>query len=103
MLSLIYKDLRVNAAYMALALSIFALGALGAVGGSGARPVLFSIALVCATMLFVLLLQGDWRSGTDRFVHSLPVSRALVVKARYASSLLAGAAVLVLSSVLSTT
>jgi len=87
MLSLIYKDLRVGLPFLVVLVVMFILGSAGAVRA----PVYFWVSLVFAATLMLGLSQMDWRHGADRFAHSLPVSRALVVYARYASALLGGA------------
>jgi hypothetical protein len=93
MLSLIYKDLRVGLPFLLMLVVMFILGAAGAVR----TPVFFWVSLVFAATLMLGLSQMDWRHGVDRFVHSLPVSRDLVVYSRYASSLLGGALTLAIA------
>ena len=88
MLNLIYKDLRVGLVFLFLAIPCFAIGASA---GVRSGPVFFWISLVFAAALVLGTSQMDWRHGVDRFMHSLPVSRDLVVRARYAWALLAGA------------
>jgi len=93
MLSLIYKDLRVGLPFLAVLVVMFILGSAGAVRA----PVYFWVSLVFAATLMLGLSQMDWRHGVDRFVHSLPVSRDLVVYARYGSALLGGALTLAIA------
>ena len=95
MLSLIYKDVRVGLPFLLMVVAMFILGSLGAVRA----PVFFWVSLVFATMLMFGLSQMDWRHGVDRFVHSLPVSRDLVVYSRYGSALLGGALTLTIAGV----
>lgn len=87
MLSLIYKDLRVGMVFLLLVVPTFAVGA---AGGARVGPVFFWFTLVFAAALILGLSQMDWRHGVERFVHSLPVSRELVVYSRYGSALLGG-------------
>jgi len=93
MLSLIYKDLRVGLPFLVVLVVMFVLGSAGAVRA----PVFFWVSLVFAATLMLGLSQMDWRHGVDRFVHSLPVSRALVVYSRYVSALLGGALTLAIA------
>ena len=94
MLSLLYKDLRVGLVFLALLVPMFVLGAFGAVGRG---QVFFWYCLVFAAAIVFGVSQMDWRHGVDRFVHSLPVSRDLVVRARYAWAVLAGATTLMVA------
>lgn len=96
MLSLLYKDLRVGLVFLCLAIPCFAIGASAGVRGG---PVFFWISLVFAVALVLGTSQMDWRHGVDRFMHSLPVSRDLVVRARYAWAVLAGALTLVAAGI----
>jgi len=93
MLSLIYKDLRVGLPFLVVLVVMFVLGSVGAVRA----PVFFWVSLVFAATLMLGLSQMDWRHGADRFVHSLPVSRTLVVYSRYVSALLGGALTLTIA------
>jgi hypothetical protein len=93
MLSLIYKDLRVGLPFLVVLVVMFILGSAGAVRA----PVYFWVSLVFAATLMLGLSQMDWRHGADRFAHSLPVSRRLVVYSRYASALLGGALTLAIA------
>jgi hypothetical protein len=95
MLSLIYKDVRVGLPFLLMLVGVFVLGSAGAVRA----PVYFWVSLVFATTLVLGLSQLDWRHGVDRFMHSLPVSRDLVVHARYVSALLGGALTLTIAGV----
>ena len=95
MLSLIYKDLRVGLPFLVVLVVMFILGSAGAVRA----PVYFWVSLVFAATLMLGLSQMDWRHGVDRFVHSLPVSRDLVVYARYGSALLGGALTLAIAAI----
>jgi hypothetical protein len=93
MLNLIYKDLRVGLPFLLLAGLVFILGSIAAVRA----PAFFWVCLVFATALMFGQSQMDWRHGLDRFVHSLPVSRDLVVYSRYGSAMLGGALTLAIA------
>jgi len=95
MLSLIYKDLRVGLPFLVVLVVMFVLGSAGAVRA----PVFFWVSLVFAATLMLGLSQMDWRHGVDRFVHSLPVSRAQVVYSRYVAALLGGALTLAIAGI----
>jgi hypothetical protein len=84
MLSLIRKDLGVVAAFCALALPIYLVGVVSAARAGG---VMFwvNVAFGVTLMLSVCLL--DTRNGAGRFTHSLPVTRAGVVRARYGTAI----------------
>jgi hypothetical protein len=94
MLNLIYKDLRVGLPFLLLVVPVFILGSVGAVRA----PVFYWVSLVFATMLMFGQSQMDWRHGVDRFVHSLPVSRNVVVYSRYGTALLGGALTLAIAA-----
>jgi len=95
MLSLIVKDLRAGALYLGLKVLVLGL-LLASALVSGKAFLVLSCVLAAAAVAVVALL--DWSVGADRFVHSLPVSRAGVVRARYATSLLLASACLILAS-----
>lgn len=85
MLSLIGKDLRATALYLVLKVLVFGLFVIAALV---AGRVFLVLSCVVAALLVVVAPSLDWSVGADAFVHSLPVSRRDVVRARYATSLL---------------
>lgn len=85
MLSLIGKDLRAGAPYIAL--TVVALGLL-LIGALLAGKVFLVLSCAIAAALVALAPVLDWSLDADTFVHSLPASRSDVVRARYATSLL---------------
>jgi hypothetical protein len=85
MLSLVGKDLRAGALYLAVKAPVLGLFLLESLL-IGKRFVI--VASVEAAILAVVASALDWSVGAEPFVHSLPVSRRDVVKARYATFLL---------------
>ena len=100
MLTLVHKDLRAVAGYGWLLAWLVApsylVPALAAARGGG---VLFWFDVVFATAALVSICLMDARSGADRFIHSLPVTRADVVRGRYGTAVLLGAVSAVLGAV----
>jgi hypothetical protein len=97
MLKLFLKDVKAGAIFLWAVLPLDALAALQLSRSGGG---FFWTNVTGAAFILVALSMLDWKYDTDPFVHSLPVTRALVVKARYmtaagigALSLLVGAAV----------
>jgi len=97
MLSLIGKDLRAGAPYFALKTLVFGLLLAGALL---AGKVFLVLSCVIAAILVAVAPALDWSLGEDAFVHSLPVSRPRVVRARYATSLLVSGAWLALAALM---
>lgn len=92
MLTLVQKDLRAVAGYGWLlawfvAPSYF-VPAFAAARSGGA---IFWVDVVSATAALVSICLMDARGGADRFIHSLPVTRADVVRGRYGTAVLLGA------------
>jgi len=88
MLRLIQKDLRVIAAFGWLIVWLVAPSYLVpaiAAAGTGRVFLWVNVAFAAAALVSVCLL--DARSGADRFIHSLPVTRADVVRARYVTAI----------------
>lgn len=97
MLNLFLKDVKAGAIFLWAVLPLNALAALQLARSGGG---FFWANVTCASFILVALSMLDWKNGTDPFVHSLPVTRALVVRARYLTaaaigvlSLLVGATV----------
>ena len=99
-MSLIGKDLRATALYLSIKVPTLGLLLLGALVAGKAFLV---VASVMAAILIVVAPALDWSVGADAFVHSLPVSRADVVRARYALSLLLAAGCFILATVMAVT
>jgi ABC-2 type transport system permease protein len=100
MLTLVRKDLQVAAGFGWLLAWLVApsylVPALAAARGGG---VLFWLDVVFATAALVSICLMDACSGADRFIHSLPVTRADVVRGRYGTAVLLGAVSAVLGAV----
>ena len=84
MQALLAKDLRLVAPYL---WAIVPAHALWCAQSLLSHELYFWTCLVFALGWTVAVLMIEWQLGTDRFVASLPVSRATIVKARYASAL----------------
>ena len=97
MLSLIGKDLRAGAPYIALKIVVLGLLLIGAVL---AGKVFLVLSCVIAGALVALAPALDWSLDADTFVHSLPASRSDVVRARYATSVLLSAGWLALAALI---
>ena len=92
MLTLVRKDLQVVAGFGWLLAWLVApsyfVPAFAAARSGGA---IFWLHVAFATAALVSICLMDARSGADRFVHSLPVTRADVVRGRYGTAVLLGA------------
>jgi hypothetical protein len=87
MLTLMRKDLQVVAGFGWLIAWLVAPSYLVPVmTASRAGGMIFWVNVVFATAALVSVCLLDARSGADRFVHSLPVTRTDVVRARYGSA-----------------
>ena len=99
MLTLVRKDLQVAAGFgwvlAWLVAPSYLVPAFAAARSGGA---IFWLDVVFATAALVSLCLMDARSGADRFIHSLPVTRADVVRGRYATAVLLGAGSAVLGA-----
>ncbi|MFA6107925.1 MAG: ABC-2 transporter permease [Candidatus Latescibacterota bacterium] len=91
MIRLMVRDLRLCGAFLWLALALEGLVAFSAVQMEG----FWQTEVTPAGLVFMWgLAAADWRPMAQRFVYSLPVDRATVVRARYGSCLLGGVAAL---------
>lgn len=97
MLTLVGKDLRAGALYLAVQVPLLGLQVgEGLLTGKG-----FVVRSCLTAAILVVTAQGlEWNVGAEPFVHSLPVSRKDVVKARYATFLLLSGAWLALMAVM---
>jgi hypothetical protein len=89
MLNLVWKDLRAAALYYCAIVPVLAFASLT---GLRSGDAFFWWNVVSAAVLVATPMALDWSEGADRFVHSLPVSREDVVRARYAHAALIAAA-----------
>ncbi|MCK7523963.1 MAG: ABC-2 transporter permease [Ignavibacteriales bacterium] len=91
MLTLVRKDIAVVAAFGWLIVWLVAPSYLVpaiAAARTGEVFLWVNVAFAAAAIVSVCLL--DARSGADRFIHSLPVTRADVVRARYVTAIVTG-------------
>ncbi len=95
MLNLVGKDIRVVVLYLCLIVPTLGLLVVGALFEGKA---FLALSCVMAATVVAVALMADWTLGTESFVHSLPVSRTDVVKARYTTSLLLAGGCLILSA-----
>ncbi len=87
MLKLFRTDLTVCAAFLWVVVPLYVITAVttSRVGG-----VFFWINVTMACQVLVGVSMLDWKNETERFVLSLPVTRAMAVRARYATAVLIG-------------
>lgn len=97
MLNLFLKDLRAGAVFLWAAMPVYILAGLQVFSFGSA---FFWASVVCASLLVIGACALDWKNGADLFVHSLPVTRAAVVRARYLTAAAAGALSLALGAAL---
>jgi hypothetical protein len=99
MLTLMRKDLRVVAGFGWLIAWLVAPSYLvPAMTASRAGGTIFWVDVAFATAALVSLCLLDARSGADRFVHSLPVTRTDVVRARYGTAVALAVVVLAIGA-----
>jgi hypothetical protein len=87
MLNLFIKDIKVGAIFLWAVVPLYVVTALQASRFGGG---FFWINVTCASLLLVAVTMLDWKNDADLFVHSLPVTRAMVVRARYLTALVVG-------------
>lgn len=97
MLNLFLKDLRAGAFFLWAAVPVYVLIGLQVFSFGSA---FFWGTVVSASLLLIGTSALDWRNGADLFVHSLPVTRAAVVRARYLTAAAAGLLALALGAAL---
>jgi len=104
MLTLVRKDIGVVAAFGWLIVWLVAPSYLVpaiAAARTGGVYLWVNVAFAAAAIVSVCLL--DARSGADRFIHSLPVTRADVVRARYVTAIVLALVVLGIGSAIGVT
>lgn len=87
MLNLFIKDIKVGAIFLWAVVPLYLVTALQASRFGGG---FFWTNVTCATLFLVAVSMLDWKNDAEPFVHSLPVTRVMVVGARYATALLIG-------------
>ncbi len=97
MLNLLLKDVKAGAIFLWAVVPLNMVAALQMSRSGGA---FFWANLTCAALILVAVSMLEWKNDAGPFVHSLPVTRAMVVRGRYLTaaaigllSLLVGAAV----------
>ena len=95
MLSLLCKDLRAIRLYAAVFLPV---SGLMMAAGLVAGRVFVLMAFAMAASLITAPLAADWSARADQFIHSLPVRRTDVVRARYASAAAGGVIAVILGA-----
>jgi hypothetical protein len=97
MLKLFMKDVRAGAIFLWAVVPMYLVVGLQVMGSGSA---FFWGNVVCASLIVVGVATIDWKNDAGLFVHSLPVTRALVVRSRYATAAAAGVLALAVGSVL---
>jgi hypothetical protein len=87
MLNLFIKDIKVGAIFLWAVVPLYVVTALQ-VSRVGAG--FFWVNVTCASLLLVAVSMLDWKTEAEPFVHSLPVTRAMVVRARYLTAAVVG-------------
>jgi hypothetical protein len=87
MLNLFIKDIKVGAIFLWAVVPLYVVTALQ-VSRVGAG--FFWVNVTCASLLLVAVSMLDWKNEAEPFVLSLPVTRAMVVRARYLTAVVVG-------------
>lgn len=80
MLNLVLKDVKAGAIFLWAVIPLNVVAALQVSRSGGA---FFWANVTCAAFILVALSMLDWKNETGVFVHSLPVTRGMVVRGRY--------------------
>jgi len=80
MLNLFLKDVKAGAIFLWAVVPLIVVTALQ-VSRSGAAS--FWVNVTCAALILLGVSMLEWKNDADPFVHSLPVTRAMVVRGRY--------------------
>ena len=100
MLSLVAKDFRVIALHLCVMVPTLGMVALGAVWSG---TVFFWFAVAVAEVLVATGPAIDWGADSAAFIHSLPVSRADVVRERYVTAVVLALSTLALTTLVAGT
>lgn len=95
MLNLFFKDVKAGAIFLWAVVPLNAVAALQVSRSGGA---FFWANVTCATLILVAVSMLEWKNDADPFVHSLPVTRAMVVRARYLTAAAIGLLSLLVAS-----
>ena len=100
MLNVFMKDLRAGAVFLWAIVPLYVLAGLQVLGhGRG----IFWGNVVCGSVLVVGTCMLDWKNDAGLFVHSLPVTRTMVVRGRYLTAIAAGLLSLLVGAALGAT
>jgi len=88
MLNLFLKDVKAGAIFLWAVVPLNIVAALQ-VSRSGAG--FFWASVTCAALILVAVSMLEWKNEAEPFVHSLPVTRAMVVRGRYVTAAAIGA------------
>jgi len=83
MLNLFLKDVQAGAIFLWAVVPLNIVAALQVSKSGGA---FFWANVACAALILVGASMLEWKNGADPFVHSLPVTRAMVVRGRYVTA-----------------
>ena len=83
MLNLFFKDVKAGAIFLWAVVPLNIVAALQ-VSRSGAG--FFWANVTCAALILVAVSMLEWKNEAEPFVHSLPVTRAMVVRGRYVTA-----------------
>lgn len=83
MLNLFLKDVKAGRIFL---WAIVPLNVVAALQMSRSGGAFFWANVTCAVLILVAVSMLEWKNEAEPFVHSLPVTRAMVVKARYVTA-----------------
>jgi hypothetical protein len=99
MLNLFLKDVKAGAIFLWAAVPLNVVAALQVSRSGGA---FFWANVTCAALILVAVSMLEWKNDAEPFVHSLPVTRAMVVRARYATAAAIGVLSLLVAATVGT-
>jgi hypothetical protein len=99
MLKLFLKDVKAGAIFLWAVVPLNIVAALQVSRVSGA---FFWANVACAAFILVGVSMLEWKNDADPFVHSLPVTRAMVVRGRYVTAAAIGLLSLLLAAAVGT-
>jgi hypothetical protein len=100
MLNLFFKDVRAGAVFL---WAFVPLNAVAALQASRTGTAFFWANVVCAAFTLVALSMLEWKNDAEPFVHSLPVTRAMVVRGRYVTAAAIGVLTLLVAGTVGAT
>ncbi len=87
MLNLFLKDVKAGAIFLWAVVPLNVVAALQVSRSGGA---FFWANVTCAALILVAVSMLEWKNDAEPFVHSLPVTRAMVVRGRYLTAAAVG-------------